>query len=134
MTTASEHPLEALHRGRDAVQVAASEQARLRAPSLDELHAYGSAIVSTLAELGNLSTVLADQVAGYDKEKVQLAATGDNPAQELHVAAMNMVELREALELALKSANRYWHAMEHVDRHTAPGATESGTTQPARGD
>ncbi|MEV5541034.1 hypothetical protein AB0L13_29715 [Saccharopolyspora shandongensis] len=68
-----EHPLEALHCGRDAVAACVSQQARTPQPSLQELHAFGSAIVSTLAQLGQLSSVLAEQVGRFDDQELERA-------------------------------------------------------------
>ena len=96
-----EHPLEALHRGRDAVAAAVSRQAKTPQPSLQELHAFGSAIVGTLAQLENLSSVLADQVGRFDEQELQRA------------------KLSDELATAVTDAHRYWTAMESVDLHTS---------------
>lgn len=117
--TTSEHPIEALHRARDALIVAVAGQAERSSPSLDDLHAFGSVIVATLNGLTQLSSVLSEQVAGYDEEEINRAAIADQPVDKLRVAAMNMTELSEVLRLAVRNANRYWSAIESVDEHTA---------------
>lgn len=114
-----EHPLEALYRGRDAVGAAVSQQARTQQPSLHELHAFGSAIVGTLAQLGNLSSVLADQVGRFDEQELERATISDDPADKLRVAGTHLARLSDELATAVSDASRYWSAMESVDLHTA---------------
>ncbi|MEV4646349.1 hypothetical protein [Saccharopolyspora sp. NPDC049357] len=114
-----EHPLEALHRARDEVAAAASRQARTPHPSLQELHAFGSAIVGTLAQLGHLSTVLANQVGHFDEHELQRAKISDDPADKLRVAGTHLVRLSDQLATAVTDAHRYWAAMESVDLHTS---------------
>lgn len=113
------HPLEALHRGRDAVSVAVSGQSRIPHPSLDGLYAYGSAIVATLAQLQDLSSVLAEQVGRLDEEELERAKTSDDPADKLRVAGTHLSRLSDSLASAATDAGRFWATMEHIDRHTA---------------
>ncbi|MER5389353.1 hypothetical protein [Saccharopolyspora sp. NPDC002686] len=114
-----EHPLEALHQARDAVAVAVSQQARTPQPSLQDLYAFGSAIVGTLAQLGNLSSVLADQVGRFDQQELERARISDDPADKLRVAGTHLARLSDELTTAVGDANRYWTAMESVDLHTS---------------
>lgn len=114
-----QHPLEALHRARDEVAAAASRQAGNPHPSLPDLHAFGSAIVGTLAQLGHLSTVLADQVGHFDEHELQQARTSDEPADKLRIAGTHLIRLSDELATAVTDANRYWAAMEDVDLHTS---------------
>ncbi|SDZ58017.1 hypothetical protein SAMN05216215_11135 [Saccharopolyspora shandongensis] len=114
-----EHPLEALHQARNAVAMAVSQQARTAQPTLHELYAFGSAIVGTLAQLGNLSSVLADQVGRFDQQELERATTSDDPADKLRVAGTHLARLSDELATAVGDANRYWTAMEHVDLHTS---------------
>lgn len=114
-----EHPLESLHRGRDAVAAAVSQQARIPQPSLRDLYAFGSAIVGTLAQLGHLSSVLADQVGRFDEQALEQATTSDDPADKLRIAGTHLARLSDELATAVTDANRYWTAMESVDLHTS---------------
>ncbi|MEV0700560.1 hypothetical protein AB0I53_21960 [Saccharopolyspora sp. NPDC050389] len=114
-----EHPLEALHRGRDAVAAAVSRQARTPQPSLRELHAFGSAIVSTIAQLSQLSSVLAEQVGRFDERELERAKTSDHPGDKLKVAGTHLARLSDQLEVAVTDAVRYWTAIESVDLHTS---------------
>ncbi|MGW5641408.1 hypothetical protein ACWEV3_03945 [Saccharopolyspora sp. NPDC003752] len=114
-----EHPLEALHRGRDAVAAAVSQQARIPQPSLNDLHVFGSAIVGTLAQLGHLSSVLADQVGRFDEQELEQATTSDDPADKIRIAGTHLARLSDELATAVADANRYWTAMESVDLHTS---------------
>ncbi|MEU5846241.1 hypothetical protein [Saccharopolyspora shandongensis] len=114
-----EHPLEALHRGRDAVAAAVSRQARTPQPSLTELHAFGSAIVSTIAQLSQLSSVLVEQVGRFDERELERAKTSDHPTDTLKVAGTHLARLSDQLEMAITDAIRYWTAIESVDLHTS---------------
>ncbi|MGI8305751.1 hypothetical protein [Saccharopolyspora hattusasensis] len=114
-----EHPLEALLRGRDAVAAAVNRQARTQEPSLRELHAFGSAIVGTLAQLGHLSSVLAAQVGRFDEQELERASISDHPADKLRVAGTHLARLSDELAVAVTDATRYWTAMESVDLHTS---------------
>ncbi|WP_190824795.1 hypothetical protein [Saccharopolyspora pogona] len=114
-----EHPLEALHRARDAVAAAVSRQARTPQPSLHELYALGSAIVGTLAQLGNLSSVLVYQVGRFDEHELERATTSDDPADKLRIAGTHLARLSDELATAVGDANRYLTAMESVDLHTS---------------
>ncbi|MCI2422613.1 hypothetical protein MOQ72_34810 [Saccharopolyspora sp. K220] len=116
--TEAQRALEALYRARDAVHEASSMQAKTRQPLLSELHAFGSAIVSTLAGLGQLSTVLSHQVGTFDEDEVEQAAVSDDPVDKLRVAGMHMSRLDDLLAQAVKDAGRYWTAMESVELHT----------------
>lgn len=111
--------MESLHRGRDAVAAAVSQQARIPQPSLRELYAFGSAIVGTLAQLGHLSSVLADQVGRFDEQALEQATTSDDPADKLRIAGTHLARLSDELATAVTDANRYWTAMESVDLHTS---------------
>jgi hypothetical protein len=115
----SEHPLEALHRAREAVAVAVSQQAKTPQPSLEDLHAFGSEIVATLSQLGHLSTLLAEQVGRFDEQELERAKTSDSPADKLKVAGTHVATLSDELATAVREATRYWTAMESVDLHTA---------------
>lgn len=117
--TEPESSLQALQRGRDAVAAAASKQARTLKPSLEELHAFGSAIVSTIAQLGHLSSTLADQVGRFDEAELERAKVSDDPADKLKVAGTHLSQLNEELAEAATNAHRYWTAMEAVELHTA---------------
>ncbi|MEV0705065.1 hypothetical protein AB0I53_45110 [Saccharopolyspora sp. NPDC050389] len=125
-----EHPLEALHRGRDAVAVAVSQQARTPQPSLTELHAFGSAIVGTLAQLGQLSSVLAEQVGRFDEHELERAKTSDHPGDKLKVAGTHLARLSDELAVAITDAVRYWTAMESVDLHTSGDVRARGESEP----
>lgn len=114
-----EHPLEALHRGRDAVAMAVSMQARTPQPSLNELHAFGSAIVGTLAQLSHLSSVLAEQVGRFDEQELEQAKTSDHPGDKLRLAGTHLDRLSNELAMAVTDATRYWTAIESVDLHTS---------------
>ncbi|MEV0056898.1 hypothetical protein AB0H34_41225 [Saccharopolyspora shandongensis] len=117
--TEHEHPLEALHRGRDAVAAAVSRQARTPEPSLTELHAFGSAIVSTIAQLSQLSSVLVDQVGRFDERELERAKTSDHPGDKLKLAGTHLARLNDQLEMAVTDAIRYWTTIESVDLHTS---------------
>ena len=117
--TEPEPPLQALHRARDAVAAAVNLQARTPKPSLDELHAFGSAIVSTIAQLGHLSSTLADQVGRFDEAELERARTSDHPADKLKVAGTHLSRLTDELAQAVEDAHRYWTAMESVELHTS---------------
>ncbi|MGI8313053.1 hypothetical protein [Saccharopolyspora hattusasensis] len=121
-----EHPLEALHRGRDAVAESVSLQARTPQPSLNELHAFGSAIVGTLAELSQLSSVLAEQVGRFDEQDVERAKTSNHPGDKLRLAGTHLATLSAELAVAVTDATRYWTAIESVHLHT------SGDLRPRR--
>lgn len=127
--TQHEHPIEALHQARDAVNAAAAGQATKVSPSLDELHAFGSAIVATLNGLHQLSGVLTGQLADYDIEEIRRATLADRPVDELRAAALHMTELSEDLRLAAANANRYWTAIEHVDENTADPPHRQGSSE-----
>ncbi|MEV0701070.1 hypothetical protein AB0I53_24605 [Saccharopolyspora sp. NPDC050389] len=120
LMTGSEHSLEALHRGRDAIATAVSWQAKTLQPSLDELHAFGSAIVSTLSQLGQLSSVLARQVGSFDDQELERRKLSDDPVDKLKAAGTHMSRLSDGLAEAVRDAYRYWSAMESVDLHTPP--------------
>ncbi|MGW3471984.1 hypothetical protein ACWDKQ_26745 [Saccharopolyspora sp. NPDC000995] len=96
-----------------------SQQARIPQPSLRELYAFGSAIVGTLAQLGHLSSVLADQVGRFDEQALEQATTSDDPADKLRIAGTHLARLSDELATAVTDANRYWTAMESVDLHTS---------------
>lgn len=115
-----EHPIEALHQARDAIEMAVSGQAGHPNPSVEELHAFGSAIVATVNNLSALSQVLTNQVGYYDKGEIERLAISDDPLSKLRLAALHMLELSEALKLAAMNADRFWGAIAHVDKHTHP--------------
>lgn len=104
------NPIEALYRARDALELAAAEQARQAEPTPDQLSAYGSAIVSTLAAAGELATVLAGQVADYDEQRLREQATQNHPAEKLRAALSHLTALQEVLANALVDARHYWTA------------------------
>lgn len=114
-----QHPLEKLHRARDEVAAAASQQDLTPHPSLKDLPAFGSAIVGTLDQLAHLSTVLANQVGHFDEHELQRATTSDDPADKLRVAGTHLLRLSDELDTAVADAKRYWASMESVDVHTA---------------
>ncbi len=116
----TEHPIEALHQARDAVGAAVSGQTGQPSPSVDDLHAFGSAIVGTVNNLYQLSRVLTDQVGYYDMSEIERLAFADDPVSKLRLAALHMLELGEALKLAMVNAAHFWSAIESVDRHTHP--------------
>lgn len=116
--TEPEHPLTTLRRGRDAVVAAAARQAMNPRPSLEELDAFGAAVVSTLASLGHLSSILAEQVGRFDDEELERVKTSDEPADKLRIAGTHLWRLGDTLASALKDANRYWNAVESADQHT----------------
>jgi hypothetical protein len=117
MTEIPEHPIEAVHLARDALEHAALSQARSPDPAAQEFQAYGSAVVSTLTALGQLTVVLADQVDQYDEQHLPEESAEPQPVQRLHHAVRHLVELRDVLAIAVTDAHRYWHAIEDV--HTA---------------
>lgn len=113
-----EHALESLYRGRDALGQALSAQSAGPGPSLDELHAFGTVIVSVLAQLGQLSSVLAEQVENFDEQELARAKTADHPENEIKVAAGHLSQLSVQLNAAVSEAAGYWSSMRSVDRNT----------------
>ena len=115
-----EHPIEAVHQARDALEKAVVAQAHVREPAREDLHAYGSAIVATLSALGSLTAVLAEQLAHYDEDRVRQDTIADHPVEKLRKAAEHLAHLRDVLATATANANRYWSAITDLDEATLP--------------
>jgi hypothetical protein len=92
-------------------------------PSLDELHALGSAIVSNLSQLGLLSSVLAEHVGRLDEAELARSKLSDRPEDQLQIAGTYLSMLSDDLTAALTDANHYWGAIEQADLHTRPEDT-----------
>ena len=69
MSKQQEHPAELLHRARDLVQDATTHLEQFTEPSPDDLYGLGSAIVTGLSALWQLSDVLTKQVMDYDDSR-----------------------------------------------------------------
>jgi hypothetical protein len=110
--------LEALYRSRDFVGEAVSQQERHSRPSLDELHALGSAIVSNLSQLDHLSSALADQVGRIDEAELARAKLSNRPEDQVQSAGAHLRTLSQDLATAIADAHRYWAAMQQADVHT----------------
>lgn len=114
----TERCLEALYRSRDLVGEAVSEQDWRSRPSLDELHAVGSAIVSNLVQLGHLSSALAEHVDRIDQAQLARAKLSNRPEDQLRLAGAHLHTLSQDLATAIADAHRYWAAMQQADVHT----------------
>jgi hypothetical protein len=124
MMSEAEHPVELLHRGRDAIQAAAAAQGRNPKPSPDDLHATGSAMVAVLSALWQLSDVLSHEADELDEDIEQQTVT-DHPVDDLRSAVGHLMHLRGLLSVAYADAEQYWHAVERVHRKTSPRDGES---------
>lgn len=120
-----ESALEALYTSRDHLILGVSQQRQQTTPTVDELHALGSAIVANLAQLGQLSSVLAEQVGRFDEDEIEQARLSNHPEVSLRMAGTYLHKLSDTLALATADANRYWTAIEHVDLHTTPEVTHA---------
>ena len=105
------HPVAALHLARDAVWSAAAEQSRVSEPAPYDLHAYGSAVVTLLGSLGQLTTVLIEQATRVDQEDIQQRAVSSEPVDKLNQARRHLQHLAGVLASAVNDAEQYWSAM-----------------------
>ncbi|MDR7301586.1 hypothetical protein [Haloactinomyces albus] len=121
MSSSPQHPVEAVHQARDALQQAAATQAHTD-PARQDLPAYGSAVLGTLSALGELVRVLADQVDQVDRERLRREAFRDHPHEALEHAIEHLNNLRQLLTTAVTNAENYWWTAEHIraDTRTPP--------------
>ncbi|RCW46251.1 hypothetical protein DFQ14_102554 [Halopolyspora algeriensis] len=112
MGSSPQHPLESVHRARDALQQATTAQAHAD-PARQDLPAYGSALLGTLSALGGLTRVLADQLEQIDRERVRREALRDHPHEAVEHAIEHLNNLRRVLNMAVADAENYWSTVEH---------------------
>lgn len=103
-------PIEAVHAARDALYFAVAEQVRIDRSTPDELSGYGSALVSVIQCLGQLSETLRHQIGQYDQKTLELAAqrTHNNPVEKHQRTLEALDALCGVLSTAAVDANRYW--------------------------
>lgn len=119
MNPVPQHPLEAVHQARDALQQAATVQAQSD-PARQDLPAYGSAILGTLSALGGLARVLADQLEQIDRDRVRREALRDHPHDAVDHAIDHLNDLGRVLNVAVTDAENYWSTAEHLWADTNP--------------
>ncbi len=105
------HPVAAVHFARDAIWSAAAVQDRVSKPAPHDLHAYGSAVVTLLGSLGQLTTVLIDQASRVDQDDIQQRAVSTEPVDKLNQAREHLERLAGVLATAVNDAEQYWSAM-----------------------
>ncbi len=116
-----QHPIEAVYAARDALEHAAAMQAEMSEPTLrTDFRAYGSALTSALNAMGDVVTVLSEQLAGYDFEQLAREAVRDQPVAAAWAALDYLDKLRGVLATAVADANRYWTLVDRADAHTRP--------------
>lgn len=103
-------PIEAVHAARDALYFAVAEQVRMDRSTPDELSGYGSALVSVIQCLGQLSETLRNQIGQYDRKALEVAAldSRNNPVEQHQRTLEALDALCEVLTTAAVDANRYW--------------------------
>ncbi|MCI2419702.1 hypothetical protein MOQ72_19845 [Saccharopolyspora sp. K220] len=115
MTKIPDHPIEALHLARDAIAHAAVAQGHVEQPQPDDFHAYGSALLSALANLHHMTDVLADQVDHYSGQlQHPHTCTGIDPAERVHRTAEHLAAVRQDIGTAVTDATRYWSAFNDI--------------------
>lgn len=80
-------------------------------PARHDLHAYGSAVVSVLGSLGQLTTVLIDQASRVDQDDIQQRTVRNEPVDKLNQAREHLQHLAGVLATAVNDAEQYWAAI-----------------------
>ncbi|MBB5158506.1 hypothetical protein [Saccharopolyspora phatthalungensis] len=114
------HPIEGVYAAREALDDAATVQARGDL-TREDWPAYGSALIGVLTSLDHLTRTLVERIDEVDRDLLFQQALRDHPHEALDRAVEHLRHLRRVLASALTDAQDYWSEAKHVHDDTAHG-------------
>ncbi|MGD9531914.1 hypothetical protein [Pseudonocardia sp.] len=93
---------------------------RAATPDHSDWYAITGELVDTLRCLAAVASVLAQQAEGYGRGRVLRDDAGADPASRLVEAWSLGVQLRAEIDIAERTANRFWSAIGHIAVEVGP--------------
>ncbi len=106
------HAIDAVNQADRLLEDATTSQALAGLPDRKEFVELGLAVTKTLVALGQLTAVIAQQVAIHDEERRGQAHTGEVPTDRLDHAIDYVASIRDIVAIAIADASRYRSAFE----------------------